>query len=169
MNRRQFLTSSVASASVILLALPETGCSQSQLAQLTQVLGQDTSNVAKAMGNTSLSTQIDAATAAAVSAINGWKNGTPATDIIQALGIVEADLNLIPIASPYIPLIDIAIATVQSILALLPAPAPVTLQGTRMRTVYLGHPAPKTAKAFKAQWNAVVDKNPKIFDARDNN
>jgi len=167
---KSFSIASVMAALVVSLALlPTVGCiSQSQIAALTQTLGNSAQQIAVLEGNPTLAATLLADTNAAVTAINNWKSGTPATEVIQALGIVEADLNLIPGTSQYAPLVDIAIATVQTILTLLPppstpVPAPAALK--TMRTVNLGHPAPTTAKQFKAQWNAVVAANPNLAAA----
>lgn len=166
MERREFLKSAVAVSALSMFTLTETGCSQSQLAQLTQVLGTDATNLATALGQSTLATQIQQSTSAAVTAINNWKKGTPAQDVIAALGIVEANLNLIPMAGPYTGLIDLALGTLQAILALLPAPTAMTVSHIRM--VRLGHPAPKTAKEFKKQWNAIVDAKSDLAVFRDN-
>jgi hypothetical protein len=152
-----------------LVGLPLVGCSSATLAELTQTLGSSAANIATLEGNTTLSAQLTADTTAAVTAITNWKSGTPADEVIQALGIVEADLNLIPGTSQYAPLIDIAIATVQSILSLLPAStsASATLApGRNLRSVNLGHPAPKNASQFKAQWNALVATNSNLSAAK---
>ena len=165
---KSFSIAGVTAALVLSLAVfPTIGCSsQATLAALTRTLGTASASIATLEGNPTLAASLTADTAAAVTAITNWKSGTPANDVIQALGIVEADLNLIPGTSQYLPLVDIAIATVQSILALLPAPtvAPtVTLKA--FRTVHLGHPAPKTASQFKAQWAAVIAANPSLSAA----
>jgi hypothetical protein len=155
MERREFLKSAVAVSAVGMITLTETGCSQTQMAQLTQVLGTDATNLATALGQSAIAAQLQTATTDAVTAINNWKSGTSAQYVIQALGVLEVVLNLIPLAGPYAPLIDLVLGTVQSLLALLPAPT--TMSVSHIRMVRLGHPAPKTAKEFTKQWNAIVD------------
>lgn len=164
---RSFSLASVIAALVLSLAvLPTVGCiNQSQIAALTQVLGTSAQNIATLEGNTVLAAQLKADTAAAVTAIDNWKTGTPAATVIEALNIVEADLNLIPGTSQYIPLVDLAIATVQGILALLPQPAVPVPAVKAVRTVNLGHPSPKTAKQFKQQWAAIIAANPSLAPA----
>jgi hypothetical protein len=152
-----------------LVILPTIGCSSTTFADLTKTLGAAAVNIATLEGNTALSTQLTADTNAAVTAITNWKSGTPADDVIQALGIVEADLNLIPGTSQYAPLIDIAIATVQTILSMLPASTTASAAlstHTHFRAVHLGHPAPANAKQFREQWNSVVAANPNLAAAR---
>ncbi len=157
---------------VSLIASLLTGCvAQQTIAALTQELGTASQSIATLEGNTALAAQLQADTTAAVAAIDGWKQGTPAQDVIQALNIVENDLNLIPAASPYAPLIDIAIGTVEGILALLPAPAPSTATAAvahasvEHRQVTLAQAAPKNAKQFKTQWNGVVATHPGLAAA----
>lgn len=157
-------------AAVILLPmlLLMQGCtSQTTLAALTSTLGNAAASVAALEGNTAAATQLTNDTAAAVAAITNWKKGTPAQNVIQALNIVESDLNLIPGTSQYAPLIVLAISTVESIIALLPQPSPANRPayvlggGGDYRLV---SPA-KNAKDFKVKWNAIVAENPKLSAA----
>jgi TctA family transporter len=137
---------------------PLTGCpSQSQVAALTQVLGNDSAQIAALEGNPALAAQLKADTAAAVVAVNNWKKGTNSQMAIEALNIVIADLNLIPNVGPYAALITFAVGTAQSILALLqPASAMTTPR------VKLSQPAPQTAKEFQKQWKAIIAANPQL-------
>lgn len=147
----------------VLLILPVvflTGCpSQSTLAALTNILGTSAASIVALEGNTGLAAQLKSDTAAAVSAVSGWKTGTPAQNVIQALGIVEDDLNLIPATGPYVPLIDLAIGTVESIIALLPPPtgaSPSFATAHAKRTITLHGPIPSTASQYKTQWNSLA-------------
>ncbi|MDE3106398.1 MAG: hypothetical protein KGK08_14605 [Acidobacteriota bacterium] len=161
-------TAMVAALVVLLVAMPLQGCvSQGQIAALTQTLGTSSANIATIEGNTQLAAQLLADTNAAVMAIDNWKTGTTTQNIVEALGIVQQDLNLIPATSQYTPLIDVAIATVQSILVLLPASSASTTPTIAhpTRVVSLGHPAPKTAGEFRKQWNAVCAKNAALAPA----
>lgn len=131
------------------------GCpSQSQIAALTQVLGNDSAQIATLEGNTVLAAQLKADTAAAVLAVNSWQKGTNSQMAIEALNILVTDLNLIPNVGPYQPLIVLAIGTAQSILALLQPASAFTSP-----RVKLSQPAPQTAKEFQKQWNAIVAAN----------
>lgn len=161
MNRRDFLTTASAAAVVSTLPLSLTGCNQNTIAELVQVLGNSASQIAALEGNTSLAAKLLTDTGAAVTAIDNWKTGSPTQMVIEVLNIVEDDLNLFPIAGPYIPLIDLAIATVESIIALLPAPsAPVAMSAKPRRHVQLGYAPPKTAKEYKKRYNAIVAQHP---------
>lgn len=162
--KNQVLRSITAALCITILAFTTVGCEKSTITALTSTLGNAASAIAALEGNGPLATQLKTDTAAAVQAINDWKTGTSAQAVIQALGIVEQDLNLIPGTSQYAPLIDIAIATVQSILSLLPVST--TPQAVHARTVHLGYPAPKTAREFKKKWNAVVAADPKLSAAK---
>lgn len=153
--------------------LATTGCdTQATLASLAQTLGSASAKVATLEGNPTLSAQLTTDTTAAVSAIDNWKSGTAADDVIQALSIVEDDLNLFPAADQYAPLIDIAIGTTQTLIAMLPAPAaaPAAIGARAVRATHphrqvtLSNP-PKNAKAFKAQWNAMTATNPALATA----
>lgn len=144
------------------------GCpAQSTIASLTSILGSSASSIAALEGNSPLAQKIMTDTQAAVTAVQNWKSGTPAQEAIEALNLVEDDLNLIPAVGPYVALIDLAIGTVESILTLLPSPsvtANVRPAATR-RQVVLPVP-PKTASQYKAQWNAIVAQNPSLVSAK---
>lgn len=137
------------------------GCvSQTTLASLAGVLGTDAANLAAIEGNPTLSVKLKADTAVAVLNITNWTKGSPVTEIDESLNIVEDDLNLFPTTGAYLPLIDLAIGTVESILAFIPQPAtsvasPLVLAHTAVqhRIVHLSK-TPKTAAEFQKQWNA---------------
>jgi hypothetical protein len=149
-----------------------TACDQNTLATLATTLGTSAANIAKLEGNTALATKLTADTAAASSAIANWQTGTPATEVIEALNLVEDDLNLIPGTSDYAPLADFAIATTESILALLPQPAPTPATAASLSAHAVFYPAasmaslPKTSSQYKKQWNAIVAANPKLAAAK---
>ena len=149
----------LALASTLLLMGTVACVSQSTLATLVTVLGNATSSIAAIEGTTSLATQIKADTAAASSALLNWKKGTPAQEAIQALNIVEDDLNLIPATGPYVALIDLGIGTVESILELLPQ-SNTTLKKSTVRrrsvaAVKIGR-WENPGKEFKEHWNKIV-------------
>jgi hypothetical protein len=138
----------------IVLCVSLIGCpAQSNIAALALVLGNAVANIAALQNNPSLSAKITADTAAAVATINNWKSGTPASEVIEALNLVEDDINLIPSTGPYVPLIDLSIATIESILALLPQPA--TAKARTVTVSPLVTPA-TTPKDLKKKWNALA-------------
>lgn len=138
-----------------------TGCpNQSQIAALTQVLGNDSAQIATIEGNPALAAQLKADTAAAVMAVNNWQKGTNAQMAIEAMNIVIADLNLIPNTGPYVQLIVLAIGTAQSIIALMQPPAPAPAALAKLKAT--GTAIPTTAKEFQKQWNAIIKANPQI-------
>jgi hypothetical protein len=144
-----------------LLAAVLIGCpSQSTTAALVAILGNAVASVAALQGNSELASKLQTDTQAAVTAVQNWKQGTPAQDAIQALNLVESDLNLFPQLGPYAPLIDLAIGTTESIIALLPSN--VATPAVAHRSVSLQAPAPKSAAEFKANWNTIVSTTPSI-------
>src|SRR5882757_9083424 len=148
-------------AAVLCIAL--IGCpGQSTIAALVSILGSSAASIASIQGNQPLADKLKTDTAAAVVAVTNWKSGTPAQDAFQALNLVEDDLNLFPALGAYGPLIDLAIGTVESILALLPQSAAPQARHAPRRAVSLSQPVPKTAKAYKAQWNAIAKGNPAL-------
>ena len=162
MKNLQAKLGAIALALLVLLAtLPSSGCSKSTVVELVSVLGSATSNIANLEGNPALAAQLKADTAAAVSAISNWQSGSPATVAIEALNILAADLSLIPGTSAYAPLIDLAIGTIDSILALIPSSA-VSVHASR--SVHLQN-APKTKSQFKVQWDGIVAQHPALSSA----
>ena len=103
-----------------MLTLPTTGCgaSQTTLADIVTTLGNTIAAVETLEGNSALAAQIQKDTAAAQSAVLGWKAGSPTQDVVQALNLVVSDLNLLPVAiSPTdAALIALAVSTVEELL-----------------------------------------------------
>jgi outer membrane murein-binding lipoprotein Lpp len=150
---------------IALVTILLAGCVvQSTIAALTSTLGSAAAAIAAVEGNTALATQLQTDTNAAVSAVTNWKTGSATADVIEALNLVEDDLNLIPIAGPYTPLIDICIGAVQAILAELPSSAalPAAKVAHAHRVPVLSQPAPKNSKQFVKQWNEYLTLNPSV-------
>jgi hypothetical protein len=150
------------------LALVVTACNQNTLATLVTTLGNASASIAALEGNTALAATLKADTAAATTAVLNWKSGTPTQNVIQALNLVEADLNLIPSISQYAALVDLAIGTVESIIEIVqPGASSIDSVNTRpgvTHRVYLAN-APKNAAQFKAAWQAKIDANPALAKA----
>ena len=160
----------LALCSLLLVAtLPLTGCpQQTTLAALTNTLGTAAASIAALEGNPTLAAQLQSDTAAAVTAIQNWKPGTPAQDAIQALNIVIDDLSLIcppngP-CGPYAPLVLLALGTAQSIIIILNPTA--SAFGAKRQTEKVSLTlTPKTPSQFRAQWNAICKGNPVLASA----
>ena len=154
-------------AAVLPVTVTTTGCvPQNTLAALVTTLGNSAASIASLEGNSTLATKLQADTAAASSAIANWKSGSPAQTAIEAIQLVEDDLDLFPIGGQYEPLIVLALGTATSIIQLLNPNAvgarPQTASG---RHVQLAQ-APKTSAQYKAQWNAIADSNSSLAAAR---
>ena len=147
-------------AVLALVTVVMVGClTQSTMASLIGVLGNATASIASIEGNTALATQIKTDTAAASAAVLAWKSGTPAQDAIEALNIVEDDLNLIPMSGAYVALVDLGIGTIESILAMLPASTPASVNaGHPRRSVTPVHVTKwgDSSREFKNRWNKIV-------------
>jgi hypothetical protein len=167
---KQLIMASLALALVAPVVIMLSGCpAQNTTAALVTVLGNAASTIATLEGNTTLAATLKTDTAAASSAVLNWKSGTPTQDVIAALNLVEADLDLVPSVGPYVPLIDLAIGTVESIMEII-QPGSSTPNGLTQRLgvsrrVYLAKP-PKDAAAFTKSWNAIVAQNPALAGAK---
>jgi hypothetical protein len=148
---------------VLPVATVTTGCNQNTVAALVNTLGTSAASIASLEGDTALSTKLQTDTAAAVSAVTNWKTGTPAQTAIEAITLVEDDLNLFPLNTSYEPLIVLALGTAASIIAIL-NPGAVSARISQRRSVSLSNP-PKTSKQYKAQWNAICAQNPALAGA----
>lgn len=169
MDRRRFLIVSstgtaalLASGSTFLL----TGCNtQSVLAGLLAEMETDWQAFETAEGNT-LSTEIQNAFAAAVSAVNNWKSGSPVQDVVEALQLIDDDVvPLIPTLTPTEQaLAQIVLGSIINIIEFVdPSAAPTSAHvsltpthlmviSTAMRLAAKGHVGPATT--FGTSWQA---------------
>ena len=147
-----------------------TGCpAQNTTADIVTALGNAVSTIATLEGNTALSAKITTDTARVSANVLNWKPGTPTQDVIESLNLLEADLDLVPSVGPYVPLIDFAIGTVESLMEKI-QPGSSTPNGLTQRLgvsrrVYLAKP-PKDAATFTKSWNAIVAQNPALAGAK---
>jgi len=155
---------------MLVATLPIAGCpkSQSTLAALTNTLGNAAATLAAIEGNSALAAKLQTDTAAAVAAIQNWKQGTPTQTVIQVINLVIDDLDLICPAGacgPYQPLIVLALGTAQSIILMIDPNAAAAGTRNSVRRVKLSAPAPKTSDEFKARWNKLCSENPQLAKA----
>jgi hypothetical protein len=159
MNRRGFVKGAciLTALAGALPAMLLEGCeSQQTIASLINTLGAAAEQLATYENNPTLAAKLQTDVAAASAAVLAWKKGTASQMVVEALNLVEDDLNLFPFAGPYVPLIDLAIGTVEAIMASLGlTPAP-TAGAKPRRQVSLAYKAPKTSKDFKSKWNALA-------------
>jgi hypothetical protein len=70
----------------------------------------------------------------ALAAVTAWKSGTPAQDALQAINILQAAINLLPIPADYQVLANVILAGIQTVIGVLsansPAPAPTPSDAT---------------------------------------
>jgi len=153
---------------VLLVSIGVAACNQNDIAALVTTLGNASASIATLEGNTALAAKLQTDTAAASSAALNWKKGSAGTEVVEALNLVEADLNLIPGTSQYAPLVDLAIGTVESIIELVqPGAASITPANPRVgvtHRVYLANP-PKSAAQFRTAWNSVKAQHPELANA----
>ena len=148
-------------AVLVLMCGMMTAClTNTALSGLVTVLGNATASIAAIEGNTVLATQIKTDTAAASAAVLAWKSGTPSQEAIEALNIVEDDLNLIPMSGAYVALVDLGIGTIESILAMLPASTTTVSveRAHKRRSVTPVHVTKwgDSSREFKDRWNKIV-------------
>ena len=152
---------------ILAITLTTVACvTQSVLATLITTLGNASASIAALEGNATLATTLKADTAAASSAVLNWQKGSASTMVIEALNIVEADLNLIPYVAPYSALIDIGIATVDEIITIVTKAAPPAASSMKSitpgRHVKLTGKVPHNRKHFVSTWNTVAASDPKL-------
>lgn len=174
---------------LILFALTAStvGCTpaeqQQTIVQITSALGTAVSTLLTIEGNTSGAAQLRTDMAAALTAETNWTSGTPAQDVVEALNVVQDDLNLLPVSTQDQAFIDLGIGLVDQILALLPAPTsapsaavvatPAVFRVSMARprkTVEHRHPGLAkpilSAKDFKKRWNALIKQHPELAAAK---
>ena len=136
--------------------LAMTGCTSSAtISDLVGTLGSTAESIATIQGNTALAAKLQTDVAAAQTAILSWKSGSPATEVIELLNIVSDDLALFPVTSTEAAYIQLGIATIDGILALLPQSAtPAVAHSARAHYILVDTKtgktlaAPKSAKQF---------------------
>jgi hypothetical protein len=177
------LKSLVAAPLCAALIFSTSGCThQTTTAELIGIVGTSVAALETIEGNTTAATKLSTDFAAAESAVMNWKSGTPTQNVAEALQLIESDLSLLPVTSEDTALIDLAIGTVDQILAIFGTPAtPVTtalINGVPAHIVYAGYgqtvttqhrPVPavhfKNKKQFKSAWNKILANHPKLAGA----
>jgi hypothetical protein len=157
--RRNFLKAATAALAIVSVApavLLEGCTSQATIASLINTLGGAAEQLATVENNPTLAAKLQTDVAAASAAVLNWKKGSAGTMVVEALNLVEDDLNLFPFAGPYVPLIDLAIGTIEAILAELGLTSAPAAAAKPRRSVVLSYKAPKNSKAFTAKWNALA-------------
>jgi hypothetical protein len=161
---RSLFHSLISVAAIAALCIFSTGCNDQQtIASLLQAAGAAVSSVATIENDPALASKLTTDFSAASQAVLAWKAGTPAQDVVEALDLVEQDLSLFPVNSQEVVLIDLAIGTVEAIIvAIEPSAAnSAAIVARSALSVHLATP-PKNAKAFKAQWQALINANPAL-------
>lgn len=136
--------------------------SQQNIAALVSIMTNAASSIASAGNNPTLAQKIKTDGDAAAAAVLNWQNGSPVQEAEQALNILLDDLSLIPGTSQYAPLVAICVSAAEAILALLPQPTQSAKTKARLGASQKAalKSAPKNAKDFKKQWNAIRAQHP---------
>ncbi|HEY4357095.1 MAG TPA: hypothetical protein VGN16_15205 [Acidobacteriaceae bacterium] len=194
MQTKLTVTSRAGVVSLLLLTVfPMAGCNsndQKTAAALVQTMGTAVTSLLTLEGNAALAPRLQKDFQAASTAVANWKQGTPAQDVVEALNLLDSDLDLVPVSDKDKALIELAIGTVDEILALLPAtatspaaapaavaPAMFVQNGARaMRVEWPTKRPPHVrrrlvrpiwgAKDFKKQWNELITKRPELTKAK---
>lgn len=92
-------------------------------AQIILLIGNVASILAIIEGNKALAAAIQADAVQAATDVANWKSGSDVTIIIDAIELLRTCINVIPQLGPYFLVVQLALIAVESLLALLPAPA----------------------------------------------
>ncbi len=175
MNRRLFLkAAAVTGAAATLPAIEGCGTSEAENA-INTVLKEAAAVLAVAVPGAPWLAQLQQAIAALMMAEQQWSNGGPVQIVDDALNAIVAITAVIPPTATYSPLIDVLVAGIEAVLALLPAPVnsvATKLSVEQMQKItpavnahlgryrlksYWNHPTP--AGKLKANWNEVAKAN----------
>ena len=149
--------------------LPTTGCTPS-----TAAIAADGNAVATALLsiaaleqplNPTLAQQLTTAAGALKQATANWTTGSPTADINSAAVAVEAVLAIIPVTAGFAPLVAVAVAALDVVLANLPHQTPVSMEAVENTSNPYHTPAhkyhlsrsplhPTWNGAFKHAWNS---------------
>jgi hypothetical protein len=158
----KILNSVIAFALCLCLTFSTVGClTQNETAALINVVGQSVSSIISIEGNPALAATLTTDFTAASTAVANWKQGTPSQDVVQALNLLVKDLDLIPVNAQDKVYITLAIATIQSILAVVMPAATGHLSVAKAKSANV-----ITVKQYKRQFNALVVLNPRFAQAR---
>ena len=175
MNRRNFLKVSVAGA-VLATAPTLEGCTSSEVVNaINTVLKEAAAVLAVADPGAAWESELQQAIGALMTAEQQWQSGGAVQIVDDALNAIVAITAVIPLTAVYSPLIDVLVAAIEAVLALLPAAvSSVATKLTReqmekssatgnshigrykMKT-YWDHPT--VSGRFKCNWNDVAKAN----------
>lgn len=161
MNRRFFLTRGLSMTAAVALAvsIPMSllnGCAVNPEELLNAVVT-SAQGLLKVVGNEPWAPQLSTALSSLVAAEASWKSGGPITVVEDALGTIMQIVAVVPITAPYSPLVDILVAAIDGILAVLPqgggqVSARVNAHIGRAR-LKKPHVFQTQVGAYKKQWN----------------
>jgi hypothetical protein len=167
-SRRTKAVSTILCLTICIAVCLTAGCNQNTIAALVSTLGSSTAAVASFEGHSDLAAKIRTDAEQAKADVLAWKPGTDSEMVVEAIHLLENDLNLVCASIPgqvgqdcnaYQPLIVLALATADSIISIVKPTAKA--QARASFTV-----APKSAKEYKVQWNSIVDRNPALAGVR---
>jgi len=156
MNRREFSKRAAASAMVLAMA----GCGVETIEEYINAVDTAVTGVLNLMGDSALAAKIQAAVKAVNAAMSTWKTGTIPQMVVEALGMLQAALDAVPLSNVLSMAIGIAIAAIDAILDLsggtiISSPGPASAGPWRQ------HPKPnlqlKTRRSFAKAWNSAID------------
>ncbi len=175
MNRRKFLE--VGGVIGIMATMPTIeGCSSSEVENaINVVLKAAAAVLAVTAPGAPWVAELNQAIATLMTQEQQWINGGPVQYVDDALNAIVAITAVIPLTAVYSPLIDVLVAGIETVLALLPAPpnsvaTKLTVDQEQKTTAsgnphvgryvmrsYAFHPSP--SGRFKANWNEVAKAN----------
>lgn len=177
MNRRSFFKAAAVTGVVATLPTLE-GCGLSQVENAINVVLKEAAAVlAVAEPGAPWLVPLQKAIADLMTAEQQWQNGGAVQIVDDALNTIVAITADIPLTAAYSPLIDVLVAGIEAVLALLPAPVSPVSVATKLtveqeRKITAGgnphvgryqlknswdHPTP--AGKFRANWNEVAKAN----------
>jgi hypothetical protein len=143
----------LALSSVLVIA----GCTgQQTAADLIAIVGTAVEALVTQSGGT-VPTQLPTDLSAAETLVKNWKSGTPTAEVNEALNLLVADINLIPVSAKDKAYISLAVGTTEQIIALFPpAPTPGATAQISVMRVPKRMPSKTPVTDFKEQWNALA-------------
>lgn len=152
-NRRQFGTM-VGCVALMPLA---TGCGRTTVIALITVVDNAVTSILDDVGDTALATMIQSDITVLNAAIAGWTSGTITQEVVEAINILVANLDKVPLDSFVTTLISIALTALASILTA--SGGNVIQQGAQIKQFNhrLLVDILDTPRKFAIAWNKGVD------------
>jgi|HubBroStandDraft_1064217.scaffolds.fasta_scaffold01182_10 hypothetical protein len=157
LTRRQFGKDFFMASALGVMSMSEIGCGKSTIIGYLNAVDSAVTGILNYIGDTTLATTIQKDINAVNAAIVGWTSGTITQNVIEAIQVLQSNLDLIPLTAPITALISIALTALSAILSISGANVLRQMATQKIKSHPLSKVTLTTHHAFAREWNAGVD------------